>query len=565
MISESTISFERQGGSATVTMVANKVWEATSSETWCRVSPTLGDGTNGSNFTLSITCDANTTYDNRTCQITIVCAEKTATINVNQKEDYGLIVPKTKYEVSYEAKNITIEVQTNVDYSVEQDSDSRAWLKVVSSKGLTSNSISVSISENEKYSRLGTITITSILGEVVVTIIQEASPNIVVFEDGQFWAYCLAHVDKNRDGIVSKDEAKAVTVISIPKCDVYNLSGIECFSNLTTLYCYGNGITTLDVSKNTKLEYIYADGNPLSELDVSGCPALKELFCSREHPFGGFLTKLDVSKNPALTKLYCNKHGLELLDVSHNPLLSELSCYENNLSNLDVSGCIELTQLFCGKNHLTNLDLSNNKKLYHLDCTNNQLTSLDVSNTSMWQLSCKYNQLISLDISGTGVSSLDCNDSPLEILNARGCALYELKWDNHQLTSLDVRDCWDLRRLYCSSNQLTSLNVIGCSNLYDLRCGSNQLTNLDVSGCEELETLHCGNNQITSLDVGRCSKMKGLGCSMNQLSSLDVSNNASLDYLYCETNPYLTEIWLKTGQTIRDFTYDTNVATIYYK
>ena len=31
------------------------------------------------------------------------------------------------------------------------------------------------------------------------------------------------------------------------------------------------------------------------------------------------------------------------------------------------------------------------------------------------------------------------------------------------------------------------------------------------------------------------------------------------------SNPYLAEIWLKEGQTISEFTYDTSVAEVKYK
>ena len=59
--------------------------------------------------------------------------------------------------------------------------------------------------------------------------------------------------------------------------------------------------------------------------------------------------------------------------------------------------------------------------------------------------------------------------------------------------------------------------------------------------------------------------LRDLICSSNQITTLDVSNNTTLEQLYCENNPYLTEIWLKTGQSINDLAYDTDVATIKYK
>jgi len=35
--------------------------------------------------------------------------------------------------------------------------------------------------------------------------------------------------------------------------------------------------------------------------------------------------------------------------------------------------------------------------------------------------------------------------------------------------------------------------------------------------------------------------------------------------LLCYNNPSLTELWLKTGQTITTLYYDSDITTIYYK
>jgi hypothetical protein len=109
-------------------------------------------------------------------------------------------------------------------------------------------------------------------------------------------------------------------------------------------------------------------------------------------------------------------------------------------------------------------------------------------------------------------------------------------------------------------------------NLTYLDCSSksfsnspNQLTSLDVSQNTALTVLKCSSNQLKSLDVSHNTALKELWCSSNQLKSLDVSHNTALELLYCNSNPTLSEIWLKTGQTIRDFLYDTDVATIKYK
>ena len=108
----------------------------------------------------------------------------------------------------------------------------------------------------------------------------------------------------------------------------------------------------------------------LFSLDVSKCTKLTYLFC------GGNLTSLDVSKNTALTYLACiNNSNLTSLDVSKCTKLTYLRCENNNLSSLDVSKCTKLTYLGCDQNGLTSLDVSKCTELTELRCYNNKLTS----------------------------------------------------------------------------------------------------------------------------------------------------------------------------------------------
>ena len=217
------------------------------------------------------------------------------------------------------------------------------------------------------------------------------------------------------------------------------------------------------------------------------------------------------------------------------------------LTSLDVSRNTYLTTLWCSGNQLSSLDVSKNTALMTLRCYNNQLTSLDVSkNTALTDLECNHNQLTSLDVSNnTVLRSLYCY--------------------SNRLTSLDVSKNTALTSLNCGNNQLTSLDVSKNTALTNLQCYSNQLTSLDVSMNTKLTHLSCDHNQLTSLDVSNNTALIGLDCSDNQLSSLDVSKNTALSDLLCYKNPLLTEIWLKTGQVIQFFSYDTSVATIKYK
>jgi hypothetical protein len=68
--------------------------------------------------------------------------------------------------------------------------------------------------------------------------------------------------------------------------------------NVTDLYCAGNGLTALDVSRNTALTYLLCSNNQLTGLDVSKNIALNDLECNHNQ-----IAKLDVSKNTVLWTL----------------------------------------------------------------------------------------------------------------------------------------------------------------------------------------------------------------------------------------------------------------------
>lgn len=180
-VSTSSLSFDNKGGSQTVTVSANKAWSVTPGQAWCKVSPTAGDGKTD-NVTLSVSCDPNTTYDARSCAITVVCEELSATINVTQAEGTGLIVSQTEYRLTNEAQTVSIEVKANIDYQVSVESEASSWIQVQSTKGLNSHTIVLAVAENKDYdSRSGKVTVKDASGALSQTITVTQSESFGLF------------------------------------------------------------------------------------------------------------------------------------------------------------------------------------------------------------------------------------------------------------------------------------------------------------------------------------------------------------------------------------------------
>jgi hypothetical protein len=118
-----------------------------------------------------------------------------------------------------------------------------------------------------------------------------------------------------------------------------------------SIYCEGNQLTSLDVSKNIMLGILGCGNNQLSVLDVSKNRELTELFCNNNQ-----LTALDVSKND-----FSNHVALSLLDCSGNQLVSlnvkngynSKFTFFNAVNNPNLA-CIEVDDSVWSKNNWKN-------------------------------------------------------------------------------------------------------------------------------------------------------------------------------------------------------------------
>ena len=257
--------------------------------------------------------------------------------------------------------------------------------------------------------------------------IVEPAITAIPIADANFKAYLVANFDTDGDGEISSSEAKQVTAIAINTDNIYSLDGIEYFTNLKSLECNGfynsddnspsrtptGKLTSINLSKNNKLNVLVCWCNQLSQLDLNSNTQLTVLDCCSNQ-----LSELNLSVNTKLTKLSCGDNQLSKLDLSNNTELTSLYCYSNQLPGIDLSNNTKLTELYCYSNQLSELNLSVNTKLTSLYCNNNQLSGLDLSNnTELTIVYCKYNQLTELDLSNnTALEMVDCRYNPLETI-----------------------------------------------------------------------------------------------------------------------------------------------------
>ncbi|UMB53140.1 gliding motility-associated C-terminal domain-containing protein [Lutibacter sp. A64] len=367
------------------------------------------------------------------------------------------------------------------------------------------------------------------------------------------------------DDYVLTANISGLTSLLVRDKNISDLTGIEDFIALETLYVDRNNLTNIDVSNNTALNYLVCYENNLTSLGLSNNVALTKLNCSSNN-----LTSLDVSANTSLIELYCSSNSLTSLDLSNNTALTKLSLGTNNLTSVNISANTNLTELNLGVNSLTSIDISANTSLIELEVESNNLTTLDVTkNTALTFLDVSGNNLTSVDLSmNTDLTRLDLfnnNLTSLDISNNTNLDKFDVT-DNTNLTCIQVDNVsnigssWykDATATYSEDCSATvALTYVPDDNFeqalidqgyddvlddYVLTDNISGITDLDVSnkniadltGIEDfiaLTVLDIGFNDLTSLDVTKNTALTNLSCYGNNLTSLDISNNTALTRL----------------------------------
>ena len=306
------------------------------------------------------------------------------------------------------------------------------------------------------------------------------------FPDASFREIIRGLLEIDDDAPIMKSEAERFLELTCYYTGIKDYSGIEYLTNLVKLTSYANNVAVLDLSRNTKLEYVMSWNDGVTELNVGGCTELVELSC---YGLSTKLTALDVTKNTKLEYLYVYGNELQELDLSKNSDLTYLACGGNLLTEIDLRENTKLLTLLCGGNILSELDLRKQTELEHLDCNSNELVSLDVS----------------------------------------ACAnLEELHCGDNQIKSLDVKNSPYLTDLSCNYNSLTKLDVSRNTELWKLNCVGNELTEIDLTKNTNLAMVYVSYNKIRTIDLSKNANLAGFGGHSNELTTIDFSNNPRL-------------------------------------
>ena len=177
------IVFPSKGGEAYFDIESNTNWTISNSSDWLTIEPTEGNG----NASVTLTASASDVYDDRNTVITVKAGDKTETFTVTQKYAEALLVTKNKFDIPQEGGDFTIEIQSNISYEIQIDSDSQSWIsEAPQSKALTTYTHTFSVKSNPNTTkRDGSIEIIGSNGKTETVNIYQAQKDELVLSESE--------------------------------------------------------------------------------------------------------------------------------------------------------------------------------------------------------------------------------------------------------------------------------------------------------------------------------------------------------------------------------------------
>lgn len=187
-LDSSAADFTANGGAEEITFIASGAWSAevinSRADGWCSVEPMRGEAGSGK---ITITTLANDTPDDRTASVIIKTGTASETVKVSQKQKNALTLTASRFEVSAEGGEVTIEIKANVDYEYVIDKSAEEWISYAGTRALKTSNLCFKVAQNEEVEkREGVITIRSGSLSEQVTIYQEGEKPAIVLSKSEY-------------------------------------------------------------------------------------------------------------------------------------------------------------------------------------------------------------------------------------------------------------------------------------------------------------------------------------------------------------------------------------------
>lgn len=178
---------------------------------------------------------------------------------------------------------------------------------------------------------------------------------------------------------------------------IEDFEGLQHFKNLNYLNISFNKIKNVNFTDLIKIKRLECNScNFIEDLDLSPLLQLEELVAIHNFQYLNFdvyhninlkklsfssnMETIDLSNNTKLEYLYFE--GMQRIDLQNNIALKEIKIWESQITQIDLNNNIELEDLYFTRTSLSELDIRNNTKLVSIKLNDNfQLTKVIV-----WEL-----------------------------------------------------------------------------------------------------------------------------------------------------------------------------------
>ncbi|MCB0279246.1 MAG: hypothetical protein KDD94_07080, partial [Calditrichaeota bacterium] len=218
-------------------------------------------------------------------------------------------------------------------------------------------------------------------------------------------------------------------------------------NNLIDLEVSGTSLSSLDLTGAPYLQYVYVYDNPgLTSITYSSTDLYEVDFSYNQ------LTSIDLSGQTNINYLYLDNNQFSSIDISELSNLYYFYVSNNNLTSLDVSGLSSLYELYVSNNDLSSITLSGNSNLYRLSVDYNQLTSIDLTGAPYMNYLYINNNLLTGTLNISPMRSP--YSSPAPTVNTTG---------NPSLVTIQYDDnCNNQQITYVIKDVATTFTQLGC-------------------------------------------------------------------------------------------------------
>lgn len=345
--------------------------------------------------------------------------------------------------------------------------------------------------------------------------------------------------------------------VATAEVKIANMDGIQFFTNATVMKLTSNSITSMDLTKLTKLSTLEMNGNLMSAIDLSQNIELASFRYSASTiaTESQKLSEIDLSSNTKLTDFLLTNHNIGVgkltipltyasltkIEVEGNPgapfpipaaLYNQLTTKSGVVS--DETTEPEYSGPTPKEDYFQVPDLAFAEYLTYL------VTKGDLPEGSALKYSDNKIYLNKAKVATATVLNVAKTDKSMGTLETAGVATARVK-----IADADgLQFFTSLTQFTATSNEfMQPLKLTNLVDLITLELNTAYVGTLDVSHNTKLETLNCNGsskatsaNKLSAINLSNNSKLTSVSLKSNNISTIDVSNLVLLKSLELSGN-----------------------------